>query len=50
MADRDPGVRQLLELVNARGVPVHIIGGEKAVKVKPITPPPEPETRRGLPD
>jgi hypothetical protein len=29
---------------------MHVIGGEKPVKVKPVAPPPEPEVRRGLPD
>ena len=46
---RNPATRRLWQLVNARGLPLHLIGGEVSKpKVKKITTP-EP-ARRGLPD
>jgi hypothetical protein len=46
--DRDPGVLRLLRLARAKGIPVHVIGGEPAPRARPVkgveTPP------RGLPD
>jgi hypothetical protein len=47
--NRNPAILRLLERVKAKGIPVHVIGGEKPSQVKP-TAPPEPEVRRGLPD
>jgi hypothetical protein len=35
-ADREPDVMRLFELVKAKGVPVHVIGGERPAKVKPV--------------
>jgi hypothetical protein len=49
----EPGGLRLLELAKARGMPAHVIGGERPVKVKPVTDAEarEAETRRrGLPD
>jgi hypothetical protein len=50
LTERDPDVRRLLELLQAKGEKVHIIGAAKPARVKPTAPPVEPETRRGLPD
>lgn len=48
--DRDPAVRRLRSWVEAKGIPVHIIGGDTPqAKVKRAAPP-EVESRRGLPD
>jgi hypothetical protein len=50
MTKCESSVGRLLELLQAKDMPLHIIGGEKPTKVKPTAPPPEPEVRRGLPD
>ncbi|QJX00040.1 DUF2493 domain-containing protein [Frigoriglobus tundricola] len=47
---RDPGVRRLLELVERRGVPVHVIGRPSRVRRRRIADPEEQGPVRGLPD
>jgi hypothetical protein len=36
--ERNPAILRLLERVKAKGIPVHVIGGEKPAKVKPTGP------------
>jgi hypothetical protein len=36
--ERNPAILRLLERVKAKGIPVHVIGGEKPAKVKPTAP------------
>lgn len=48
--ERDSIVRRTRSLVEVKGIPVHVIGGDiPRAKVK-RTAPPEVESRRGLPD
>lgn len=42
MVERKPGVLRMLALVKAKGIPLHVIGGERPAKVKPTAPPLEP--------
>ena len=48
--DRDPAVRRVRSMVEAKGIPVHIIGGDTPRAKAKRTAPPEVESRRGLPD
>jgi hypothetical protein len=47
--DRDPTVRRVLQLVERKGIPVHI-GAPAKQKAKRVRGPEEPERRRVLPD
>jgi hypothetical protein len=49
-ARREPGVRRLLEMLQAAGRPVHVIGGEGVAKVKAVKPVEAESGRRGLPN
>ena len=48
--DRNPAARGLRSLVEARGIPVHVIGGDTPRAKVQRTAPPDQEARRGLPD
>ena len=50
-SDREPSVRRLLALVEAKGIPVHVRGsGEPPPRTKPVEEEEVPRERRGLPD
>jgi hypothetical protein len=50
--DRDPALRRVLQLVEAKGIPVHVIGAPEKQKARRVRDPeePEPSWRGMLPD
>jgi hypothetical protein len=48
-ADRDPEVRRVLMLVERKGMPVHVIGAPKKLKVRRRERTPDLPNTRGLP-